>query len=154
MTGQLKGIARHDQPRGPVEELSRASVTCEGGVEGDARGASHRRKGRQISLIEAESWDAAMAELGLSGDQVLSWSARRANLLVRGVRLPREAGRVVAIGSDLRIEVTMECDPCSRMEEIKPGLKAALVSDWRGGVLGTVLNDGEIAVGDEVRIEK
>jgi len=31
---------------------------------------------------------------------------------------------------------------------------AALAPDWRGGVLGRVISDGEIAVGDEVRIEE
>jgi MOSC domain-containing protein YiiM len=153
-TGKLAGIARHDRPRGDIETLPRVSVTCEHGIEGDGRGTSMRRKGRQVSLIEAESWDAAMAELGLSGEDALPWHVRRANLLVEGVRLPREPGTIVAIGDTLRIEVTMECDPCSRMEEIRPGLKDALMPDWRGGVLGTVLDDGEIAVGDEVRIEK
>ena len=94
-----------------------------------------------------------MAELGLAGEQALPWHVRRANLLVEGVQLPREPGRVIAIGPTLRIEVTMECDPCSRMDEIQPGLKDALTPDWRGGVLGRILSDGEIAVGDEVRIE-
>ncbi|MEZ5744076.1 MAG: MOSC domain-containing protein [Sphingomonadaceae bacterium] len=153
-TGRLAGIARHDRPRGEIEEISRAAVTCEHGVEGDARGKSMARKGRQVSLIEAESWDAAMADLGLSGDDALSWSVRRANLLVEGLRLPREAGKVIAIGESLRIEVTMECDPCSRMEEIRPGLKSALAPDWRGGVLGTVIADGQIELGDQVRIEE
>jgi MOSC domain-containing protein YiiM len=79
---------------------------------------------------------------------------RRANLLIEGLRLPREPGQVIAIGPSLRIEVTDECDPCSRMEEISPGLRAALEPDWRGGVVGRVLSDGEIAIGDEVRIEE
>ncbi len=79
---------------------------------------------------------------------------RRANLLVQGIRLPREPGKVIAIGSTLRIEVTCECDPCNRMDEIQPGLKLALMPDWRGGFLGRVLTDGDIAVGDEVRIEE
>lgn len=59
---------------------------------------------------------------------------------------------MIAIGVTLRIEVTAECDPCSRMEEIAPGLKAVLTPDWRGGFLGRVIADGEIAVGDEIRI--
>jgi len=50
--------------------------------------------------------------------------------------------------------VTCECDPCSRMEELAPGLKAALMPDWRGGVLGRVISDGDIVIGDEVRIEQ
>ena len=113
-----------------------------------------RKPRRQVSLIEAESWEAALHDLGRAGDADLPWWIRRANLLTQGIRLPREAGAIIAIGASLRIEVTCECDPCSRMDEILPGLKIALLPDWRGGVLGRVLCDGEIAIGDEVRIEE
>lgn len=154
--GRLGGIARHGRSRGPIETLHHVSVTQAEGVHGDLRGAIRPGKSgrRQISLIEAESWDAAIAELGGAVDRAMPWHVRRANLLVEGIRLPREAGKVVAIGDSLRIEITCECDPCSRMDEILPGLKTALLPDWRGGVLGRVLTDGEIAVGDEVRIEE
>lgn len=156
MSGRLGGIARHDRPRGPIETLDHVSVTRELGVRGDLRGAIRPGKSgrRQVSLIEAESWDAALADLKLTADEMLPWHVRRANLLVRGIRLPREAGKVIAIGKSLRIETTCECDPCSRMDQILPGLKLALMPDWRGGVLGRVISDGEIAVGDEVRIEE
>jgi len=156
-TGRLAGIARHDRPRGPMQEISAVAVTRAAGVAGDVRGMVRPGKApkRQISLIEAESWDAAMADLGLGAhEDALPWSARRANLLVEGIRLPRDPGAIIAIGESLRIEVTMECDPCQRMDEIKPGLKAALMPDWRGGVLGTVLDDGDIAVDDDIRIEQ
>lgn len=156
MSGRLGGIARHDRPRGPIETLEHVAVTRELGVRGDLRGAIRPGKSgrRQISLIEAESWDEALADLKLSADQLLPWHVRRANLLVHGIRLPREAGKIIAIGKSLRIETTCECDPCSRMDQILPGLKLALMPDWRGGVLGRVLTDGEIAIGDEVRIEE
>ncbi|NLR70047.1 MOSC domain-containing protein [Novosphingobium sp. ERN07] len=156
MSGRLEGIARHDRPRGPIETLDHVAVTRELGVRGDLRGAIRPGKSgrRQISLIETESWQAALAELGTAVERTLPWHIRRANLLVQGIRLPREPGKIVAIGQSLRIEVTCECDPCSRMDEIHPGLKLALMPDWRGGVLGRVLTDGEIAIGDEVRIEE
>ena len=156
MNGRLGGIARHDRPRGAIETLDHVSVSRELGVRGDLRGAIRPGKSgrRQVSLIEAESWDAALAELRLSADRLLPWHVRRANLLVQGIRLPREPGKVIAIGKTVRIETTCECDPCSRMDEILPGLKLALMPDWRGGVLGRVLTDGEIAIGDEVRIEE
>ncbi|MBV1917715.1 MAG: MOSC domain-containing protein, partial [Sphingomonadaceae bacterium] len=126
------------------------------GLHGNCRGklVNGKQPRRQVSLIEAESWTEAMAQLGLAGDKALPWSARRANLLVEGQNLPREPGKIIAIGSSLRIEMTMECDPCSRMEEIQPGLMEALGPEWRGGVLGIVISDGEIAVGDEVRVEE
>ena len=151
--GQLGGIARHAKSRAPMETLERALVSRDLGLEGDIRGpVPEGKKGnRQITLIEAESWDAALSDLG--GPDGLVWSDRRANLLVSGVRLPREAGKVIAIGKSLRIEVRCECDPCNRMDALRPGLCAALEPDWRGGVCGRVLSEGAIAIGDEVRIE-
>lgn len=153
MTGQatLAGIARHAQARGPIEVLQRVGVSIDEGVEGSGRGKVPAGKPgkRQISLIEQESWDAALGELGLD----LPWHVRRANLLVTGLRLPREAGAIIAIGESLRLMITCECDPCSRMDEIAPGLREALVPDWRGGVLARVMTGGEIALGDAIRIE-
>ena len=153
-SGRLMGIARHDRPRGPMETLDHVAVTFSEGLHGDFRGAVRpgKRPRRQVSLIEAESWAAALEELGRPDDPALPWWVRRANLLTQDIRLPREVGAIIAIGADLRIEVTTECDPCSRMEEIAPGLKAVLTPDWRGGVLGRVIAEGDIAVGDEIRI--
>nr|WP_292930647.1 MOSC domain-containing protein [Novosphingobium sp. PASSN1] len=137
-----------------MEVLDRARVTPDMGLEGDCRGRvpEGKRGNRQITVIEAESWAAAMNELG--GADGLVWSDRRANLLVSGVRLPRVRGRVIAIGNSLRIEVRCECDPCSRMDALRDGLRGALTPDWRGGICGRVISEGEIAVGDEVRIEE
>jgi len=150
--GRLLGIARRDRPRGPMETVTRVLVTREEGLRGDFRGALRpgKKNWRQVSLLEAESWAEAMALLGAD----VPWQERRANLLVGGLKLPRRTGAVLAIGASLRIETTGECDPCSRMEEVAPGLKAALMPFWRGGVLGKVLADGEIAIGDEIRIEE
>ena len=155
--GRLGGIARHDRPHGPVETIDRVAVTVAEGVHGDLRGAiaaTRATRKRQVSLIEAESWAAALDDLGIAEKARPHWSERRANLLVTGLRLPREPGRVIAIGAALRIETTVETEPCERMDALLPGLKAALMSDWRGGACGRVLSDGDIAVGDEVRIEE
>lgn len=151
MAGRLAGIARHDMPKGPMETVERVSVTAAEGVHGDFRGslaATKPTRKRQVSLIEAEAWQAAMAE----SQGHLDWWHSRRNLLVEGVRLPRRKGAEVGIGSTLRIEITCECDPCDRMDALHPGLRAALTPDWRGGVCGRVIEDGEIAIGDEVRI--
>ncbi len=153
--GQLAGIARHKVSRGPMETLQRARVTPDMGLEGDCRGPvpSGKKGNRQITVIEAENWALALQELGGDADGLV-WSDRRANLLVSGIRLPRQPGAVIAIGAGLRIEVRCECDPCSRMDALREGLRAELTPDWRGGVCGRVLSEGEIAVGDEVRIEQ
>ena len=151
MTGRLAGIARHHEPKGPMETVDAVSVTSTEGVHGDFRGGMASTKPgreRQVSLIERDGWDLAAAEAHCPYEW---WNSRR-NLLVDGVRLPRQAGARVQIGATLVIEITGECDPCSRMEALQPGLRAALTPDWRGGFLGRVIEDGEIAVGDEIRI--
>lgn len=151
MTGRLAGIARHGRPRGPIETLEVVDVTVESGLAGDFRGAIKPggRGKRQVSMIEAGDWALAMGELG----HELPWWVRRANLLIDGLDLPQTPGARVRIGADVMIEITTECDPCSRMEEIAPGLKAALTPDWRGGALGRVLSGGRIALGDAVVVD-
>ena len=150
-TGRLAGIARHDRPFGPMETLDHIAVTQAEGLHGDFRGARASTKPsrkRQVSLIEAECVTAALGEAGA----LLDWSDCRRNLLVQGLRLPRAEGTRVQIGDSLVVEITGECDPCERMEALHHGLRAALEPDWRGGFLGRVIEDGEIAVGDEIRI--
>lgn len=134
-----------------MERLDHVAVTIAEGVHGDFRGAlsaTRPSRKRQVSLIEAESVAAALAEVGAA----LDWSDCRRNLLVQGVRLPRVEGTRVQIGGTLVIEITCECDPCERMDALHGGLRAALTPDWRGGFLGRVIVDGEIAVGDKIRI--
>lgn len=149
--GRLLGIARHGQPRGPIETLDEVHVSIDGGLAGDFRGAlKPGRNRRQVSLIRREDWDAAMADLG--GRDDLFWWQRRANLLIEGVDLFEREGAVVRIGADVRMQITLECDPCGRMEEVSPGLKAALSPRWRGGALGRVIAGGDIRIGDEIVI--
>ena len=150
--GVLTGIARHGRPRGPIEVLESVHVSIEAGLAGDFRGAVKpgRSAKRQVSLIERADWDAAMAELGVDHH----WSVRRANLLVEGLDLPQRPGALLRIGESVVLEIMIECDPCSRMEEIEPGLKAALTPDWRGGALARVIEGGDIRLGDSIRVEE
>ncbi|SNS37275.1 hypothetical protein SAMN06295912_105105 [Sphingomonas laterariae] len=151
-TGRLLGIARHDRPRGPMETADRVSVTLDGGIAGDHRG--RRKPGgtgkRQVTVITRAAWDKALSLLRRDD---LHWSVRRANLIVDGVDLPQQPGARLVFAGGVVLEITGECDPCSRMDEIAPGLKDALTPDWRGGITARVLADGDLAIGDEVRIE-
>jgi MOSC domain-containing protein YiiM len=148
--GVLLGIARHARPKAPMEVVEHVLVTPEGGIAGDYRGAMKGKPyRRQVTLMERGDWDAAMAEVGHS----LPWQARRANLLVDRLDLPQEKGVRLRIGADVVLEVTRETDPCERMEALADGLRAALTPDWRGGACAMVVTGGEIAVGDEIRID-
>jgi MOSC domain-containing protein YiiM len=141
--GRLLGIAYRDASRQPMRELRSGYLSRAGGVEGDFRG---RRGPRQVTVLCAERWRAACAELGVE----LPWTTRRANLLVDGLALgPQSIGRTLRVGKAL-LRITGETDPCRRMDEQHEGLKRALTPDWRGGACCEVIGDGEIAVGDPV----
>jgi MOSC domain-containing protein YiiM len=140
--GRLTGIARRDKKRAPMQTLDTAAVRTASGVAGDFRG---KPGNRQVTVIAARAWRATCEDLG----RELPWTTRRANLLVDDIDLPTRAGDMLQIGA-VRLRINGETDPCSRMEEQVQGLKDALTPDWRGGVFCTVLDDGDITLGDDV----
>jgi MOSC domain-containing protein YiiM len=142
--GRLAGIARRDKKRASMETFESAVISEETGVANDFRG---KPGPRQVTLLSAEVWENVCAQLG----EELPWTTRRANLLVDGLELPRKAGDIITVGT-ARLLVTMEADPCSRMEEQCAGLKAALEPDWRGGVTCRVLQGGSVSIGDSVTL--
>ena len=143
MSGTLEGIARRARPKAPMEELAEAMLTPERGLEGDCRGRPGRR---QLVILAAEDWRAALDELG---GEPSPWTVRRANLLVTGMALPREDGVLLRIGAAL-VALTGECDPCQVMDRQRPGLRRALEPDWRGGRTARVIEGGALQIGDAV----
>jgi len=149
-SGRLIGIARKVRPRAVVESVDRVAVSLDAGIAGDFRGRIKPggRGRRQITILAMEDWRAALDTLGFS----VAWQERRANLLVEGIALPRRKGARLRIG-EIMVEITGECDPCSRMDAVAPGLMAALAPDWRGGRTARVLAGGVLAIGDDMRVE-
>jgi len=146
--GRLIGIAWRPAHRAPMQTVDSALIAEGGGVEGDHKGKKFPRRG--VTLLAREAWDAALANLGKGGDAVgIPWTARRANLLVEGVELPRAPGGIVEIGPVL-LEITYPTTPCKRMDEARDGLMRALYPEWRGGVTCRVLEGGRVALGDPV----
>lgn len=134
-----------------METLDHVEVTAAEGVHGDFRGSlKPGRNKRQVTVMTVKGWDDAQRDLRAP----VSWEQRRVNLLVDGLALEQTAGARIVFESGVVLEITGECDPCSRMEEVAPGLKAALLPRWRGGVTTRVLEGGLIRIGDNVRIER
>lgn len=138
--GRIEAIWTKRMKRGPMDAVDRATLVAGGGIEDDA---NRGRARRQVTVIDRAAWERATGELGVDVDP----SARRANVMVSGVELEESRGRVLRLGS-CRVRIEGETTPCHRMDEARDGLQEALGPEWRGGVYGIVLDDGEIRVGD------
>jgi MOSC domain-containing protein YiiM len=138
---RLAAIWIKREKRAPMDPAARATARADRGLVGNADQGGRR----QVTVVDAGRWRDAERALGAEVDP----RARRANLLTEGIDLRESRGRVLRVGG-VRIRVNGETRPCERMDEARAGLRAALQPEWRAGVYGELLDDGEIAVGDEV----
>ena len=103
-------------------------------------GCAHAQPGglRQVLLMDLETLEAMNLHPGVIKE----------NITVRGldVRALRP-GQRVRIGEAL-LEVTVPCEPCKRMEDIRAGLKQELRG--RRGMLCRVVETGRMRVGDPI----
>lgn len=128
----------------PIKELTETMVKASLGLKDDYFAKKDGK--RQITILSNEAWSLACHELG----QTLDPKLRRANLLVEGLDLKEAVGKLLQIGRAV-IRIEGETVPCRLMDEVCSGLKKALASDWRGGVYGSVLADGYIYQGDDIK---
>jgi MOSC domain-containing protein YiiM len=142
--GTLAAIWIKRAKLGPMDPAPRATMVAGAGLIGNADQGGRR----QVTLIEAERWSDALAEVG---DPPLDPSTRRANLLVRGLPLRDSRGRLLSVGP-CRLRIFGETRACERMEAAHAGLKEALNAggDWRGGAFAEVEVGGEVAMGGPV----
>jgi MOSC domain-containing protein YiiM len=112
-------------------------------IEGHGlEGCAHARPGtkRQVLFASAQHLDALGVEYGRI----------RENFTIEGTDVHEwPIGQRVALGT-AEFEITMVCDPCSRMDEIRPGLQEEL--EGKRGMLALVVRSGEVAAGDSVEL--
>lgn len=140
--GSLKAIWIKRMRGGPMDPVDRATLVAGRGILGNANQGGPR----QVTILSEAEWDAVTAPVGGAVDPKL----RRANLFVAGVDLAGARDKVLQVGG-VRIRILGETRPCEQMDRARPGLQAAMAQPWGGGAYGEVLDDGEIAIGDEVR---
>src|ERR1043166_2352379 len=107
------------------------------GMEGCAHANPPRR---EVLLASLEHLDSVGVEPG----------DIRENLTVEGADVQQwPVGQRVRVGEAV-FEITMVCDPCQRMDDLRQGLRAEL--DDKRGMLARVVESGEVAVGDEIKL--
>ncbi|HEY0345195.1 MAG TPA: MOSC domain-containing protein [Solirubrobacteraceae bacterium] len=138
------------------------------GVEGDAHlgeRVKHRSRvrrdptqpnRRQVHVIHSELHD----ELRAGGFDVLPGQMGE-NVTTRGIDLlALPVGTRLRLGDSARVEITGTRNPCTQLERIQPGLMAATLDHdadgnliRKAGVMGIVLEGGEVRPGDGVALE-
>ena len=136
--GQIEAIWIKRAKRGPMDTVAQAEMIAGKGLVGNANQGSRR----QVTIIDAAVWERIMDELGANIDP----SARRANIMVRGLELANTRKRILLL-DECRVRIFTETKPCERMDEVLPGLKAALYKNWGGGACGQVISGGTVRVG-------
>jgi len=108
----------------------RAQAIAGQGIEGCAHANPPKREVLFASLDHLRS---VRENLTVEDDDVQQWPI----------------GQQVKVG-DALFEITMVCDPCHRMDELRQVLRADL--DGKRGMLARVVESGEVAVGDQVEL--
>lgn len=136
MTATVDAVFRKPAKGAPMEARSELVCHTRHGIEGD-RGAEPDSV-RQVLLVDG----------GVLDDVGLADGALRENLTVRGLELDGlRSGTELAIG-DVRLRVTIPCDPCGPIREYA-GIDQKQVHARRG-MLAVVATGGRIRPGDTV----
>lgn len=128
---------------GPVASVTSVRARAGRGLEGDRHFHPNgdAAPGEALTLVDEE----AVNDVGLPP------GGTRRQVTVRGVRLNDLIGRRFRVG-DVECFGVELCEPCLTLEKnTRPGIIRDLVH--RAGINADILNDGTIAVGDEVVVE-
>ena len=168
MTGIVRAVSRSATHTMTKPNTDSISLVAGQGVDGDAhQGVTVKHRSRierfggtpnlrQVHLIHAELFD----ELRAAGFTV-SAGQMGENVTTEGVDLlGLPTGARLHLGAAAIIEVTGLRNPCRQLDKLQPGLMAAtLARDADGnlvrkaGIMGIVLEGGEVRGGDPIRVE-
>jgi len=141
--GVLRGIAVRPTDGEAMREITSCRIIAGRGID-----LENRRPGkREVTLLSAQAWQVVCQDLGTQ----LPWYTRRANFLIDGIDLAAAVGRTLHMGP-ARIRIHGETRPCGIMDQQFAGLREAMIPDMRGGVIGEVLDGGDVRIGDKVTV--
>ena len=168
MTGIIMAVSRSPTHTFTKPNAGSIRLVAGLGVEGDAhQGATVKHRSRiakfggtpnlrQVHLIHAELFD-ELREAGFA----VSAGLMGENVTTRGVDLlGLPTGTRLHLGPEAIVEVTGLRNPCHQLNKLQPGLmEATLARDTAGnlvrkaGIMGIVLQGGEVGDGDPIRID-
>lgn len=140
-TGSLQAICVRPERRITVEKVTSAVVTATGLVSDHGKSAGKRA----VTLVQFEHLSVIASFLGV--EKVMPEVLRR-NLVISGINLLGLKNRKFQIGGVI-LQGTGICAPCSRMEEAF-GMGGYSAVRGHGGNTASVLQEGTIAIGDDV----
>ena len=122
--------------------VERAEFIAGKGIEGDRHATLQvGRWDYQVLLMDEET----LQELDLSTAIV------KENVTTAVIDLySLTAGQKLLLGDHVKLEISKPCVPCSRMDEIRPGLQGEL--EGRRGMLAFVVQGGFASVDDSIRL--
>lgn len=124
----------------PSEPVKEATAISAAGLDGDR--SCNPDNTRQVLIMDKETLD----KLGLEPGQI------KENITTTNLDLSNvQNGNVFFIGDNVTMEAVGDCEPCGKMDAIRPGLREEL--DGQRGILTVVINGGDINIGDSIRIE-
>ncbi len=138
MSGTIVSLQVCPASRAPMEIKPSVRALEDQGLEGDRHGKLGGP--RQVLLMDEETLAAFQLAPG----------AVKENITTRGLALKTlSPGTRLQVGGAV-LEISGDCNPCSRMDEIRPGLRAEL--QGQRGVLARVITSGDLRVGDAIEV--
>lgn len=144
--GRVDWISVRPHRNVPVQSVAEVTVSEQQGLVGDHYSGQNGK--RHITLLQAEHLPAIASFVGLVA---VDPALLRRNMVVSGLNLLALKGQQFRIGSEVILEYTGECYPCSKMETaLGEGGYNALRG--HGGITARVIQGGVVRVGDEIKL--
>jgi MOSC domain-containing protein YiiM len=135
--GTVANLFIKPKPGEHMTAVAHAIAVTGKGLEGDA---SYGKRKRQVLLVDSET----LSEFELKPGDV------RENVTLVDFELAQLSPNDQLMVGEILLAVTGPCEPCSLMDELRPGLRSDIKG--RRGVLATVVRGGELKVGDPISL--
>jgi MOSC domain-containing protein YiiM len=135
---QVSNVFIAVERRKAMKLVDQALAVTDRGLQGCVHGRAGSK--RQVLLVDIET----LGEFGLLPGMI------RENITTVGLNMADvRPGQRLCVGEAV-LEVTLPCEPCARMDEIRVGLQKELEN--RRGMLCRVIEGGRISRGDAIEI--